>query len=175
MKPRRRKIDAHVWRWFCWPGKRKKIGLVRNLGQLSQSPPAPRSFDVAAARPQTRKQVGFDIADGIVQRFAASHEEPTGTAVTEPTPQANVATLEIKGNASAPFVYFDYVSTFGMQAGAIVLELVARTILPDGSGTRNEIVTTCHLRCSPDAARNLHQAIEKTFKLASPPAGQQVN
>lgn len=95
--------------------------------------------------------------------------------MTDPAPQASAAALEIKGNASAPFIYFDYVSTFGMQSGAIVLELVARTILPDGSGTRNEIVTTCHLRCSPDAARNLHGAIEKTFRLANPPAGQQVN
>jgi hypothetical protein len=95
--------------------------------------------------------------------------------VTEPAPQANVATLEIKGNADAPFVYFDYVSTFGMQHGAIVLELVARTIVPDGAGTKNEIVATCHLRCSPDAARNLHNAIEKTFRLQAPPPGQQVN
>ena len=95
--------------------------------------------------------------------------------MTDPTPQANVAKLEIKGNASAPFVYFDHVATFGIQAGAVILELVARTILPEGPGTKNEIVATCHLRCSPDAARELQRTIEKALSMMNPPAGQQIN
>jgi len=72
-----------------------------------------------------------------------------------PTPKSELSKLEIQDNATAPFIYFDNVSTFGIQAGTIVLDLVAKVIIPDGQGTRNEFVATCHLRCGPDAARDL--------------------
>ena len=78
-------------------------------------------------------------------------------------------TIEIAGNASAPFIYFDHAATYGVQSGAIQVELVARTILPDGTGTRNEVVATCHLRCSPDAARELIGALGKAVSLLEKP------
>ena len=78
---------------------------------------------------------------------------------------ADKSSVQILNNAGAPFVYFDHASTYGIQGGDIQVELVARTILPEGTGTRTEVVATCHLRCGPDAARKLIEALEKALAL----------
>lgn len=80
------------------------------------------------------------------------------------------------GNGEAPFVYFDYVPTFGVQSGAIQIELAARTILPAGNGkTAEETVCTGHLRFSPAAALALQQALTNVLAMwettQEPPAG----
>jgi hypothetical protein len=96
-------------------------------------------------------------------------------------PQSAQGTVVIAGNESAPFLYFDGVSAFGMQNGAIQIELAARTIvpIPDG-GTRNEFVATAHLRCSPAAATALKEALDGALAMfaqatqqggAQPPPG----
>ena len=80
-----------------------------------------------------------------------------------------IKTIHIAGNAVAPFIYFDHAATYGIQGGAVVVELIARTILPDGAGTKNELVATGHLRCSPDAARELIGALAKALDLMAAP------
>ena len=67
---------------------------------------------------------------------------------------------------TAPFIYFDLVPTFGTMAGAIQIELAARTLIPleDGS-TRPEFVVTGRLRCSPTAIMSLRDAIDKSLEL----------
>ena len=42
-----------------------------------------------------------------------------------------VGIVQIAGNAVAPFVYFDQAATYGLQAGAVQVELVAATVLPN--------------------------------------------
>src|SRR5437764_12085663 len=73
---------------------------------------------------------------------------------------ADKSSVQILNNAGAAFVYFDHASTYGIQGGDIRVELVARTILPEGTGARTEVVATCQLRCGPDAARKLTEGLE---------------
>lgn len=67
---------------------------------------------------------------------------------------------------SAPHVYFDLVPAFGVMEGAIQIELAGRVISPtDDSGTLIEFVTTARLRCSPAAARQLLESLEKALAM----------
>jgi hypothetical protein len=72
---------------------------------------------------------------------------------------------------AAPFVYADGLSTFGVQNGVLHLELAANTIVPDGAGTKEELLIVGHLRCAPEAARAIRDAIDKMLALPSVEAG----
>lgn len=79
------------------------------------------------------------------------------------------------GNGEAPFVYFDFVPTYGVLEGAIQIELAARTLVPGvGSNVPIEVVCTAHLRCSPMAAAVLRDTLTKALEMfekpSSPPA-----
>jgi hypothetical protein len=65
----------------------------------------------------------------------------------------------------APFIYFDGVVTFGVNNGVIQIELAANTIIPEGVGTKNDVLITAHLRCSPSAAIGLRDAINKALEM----------
>ncbi|MEY1557322.1 hypothetical protein AB3Y40_16945 [Yoonia sp. R2331] len=70
------------------------------------------------------------------------------------------------------FVYFDGVSAMGHVNGAIQVELAASVLdaAEDGSvEVRN--VTTAHLRCSPAAAADLLQSIQKALDMLKEPEG----
>jgi len=67
----------------------------------------------------------------------------------------------------AQFIYCDGVSTFGIQGGVVQLELAANTSVPDGDGTRNELLIVGHLRCSVDAAKGIRDAIDKALAMPS--------
>lgn len=72
------------------------------------------------------------------------------------------------GAEYAPFVYFDGVLTYGVNFGAIQIELGANVIVPDPAsptGTRTDVVTTAHIRCSPNAVADLKQMIEKVLEM----------
>jgi hypothetical protein len=72
------------------------------------------------------------------------------------------------GAEYAPFIYFDGVSTFGVNFGAVQIELAANIIVPDPTGptgTRTDVTVTAHLRCSPNAAADLKQMIEKALEM----------
>ena len=77
--------------------------------------------------------------------------------------------FDVVGNASAPFVYFDRAATYGLNGGTIQVELVAATILPDGAATKTQVVATCHLRCSPDAARSLIGSLNSALAMLEKP------
>jgi hypothetical protein len=71
-----------------------------------------------------------------------------------------------KNADSAPFVYFDIAPVFGTMAGAIQIELASRILSPtDDRKIATEFVTTGRLRCSPAAARELREAIDKSLEL----------
>jgi hypothetical protein len=78
--------------------------------------------------------------------------------------------IEVAGNTSAPFVYFDQAAVYGVQAGVIQAELVAGTILPEGTGTKPEVIVTCHLRCSVEAAKSLIGALTSALSLLEKPS-----
>jgi hypothetical protein len=97
--------------------------------------------------------------------------DPTNPTVILPAGQPG---LTVAGNKRAPFIYLDGCAAYGTQAGAIQIEVAARTILPtpDG-GTRNEFVVTGHLRCSQAAAMELRTAIDKALATLAELAQQQ--
>jgi hypothetical protein len=61
---------------------------------------------------------------------------------------------------TAEFIYFDFAPAFGVLAGAVQIELAARTLVPvpDG-GVDVRILPTARLRCSPTAAGHLRDAL----------------
>lgn len=67
----------------------------------------------------------------------------------------------------APFVYFDVVPTYGTMNGAIQVELAARIIHPttDGSPPVVSFIGTAHLRCSPVAAQELANTLQKAVEM----------
>ncbi len=44
--------------------------------------------------------------------------------------------IALGSSEQAPFIYFDGVATYGVNNGAIQMELAANTIMPEGTGTR---------------------------------------
>jgi hypothetical protein len=72
----------------------------------------------------------------------------------------------IANSDNAPFVYFDKVAGFGVNAGVVLLELIAETIVSPGGGGGAETrsITTAHLRCSPKAALALRNTIDGVLK-----------
>lgn len=74
----------------------------------------------------------------------------------------------LKNAGSAPFVYVDNVPVFGTFAGNIELELAARVLMPKPDGTvAAEMSCTGHLRCSPNAAMMLIDALTKALDMLS--------
>jgi hypothetical protein len=84
---------------------------------------------------------------------------------TNPIPEGAGIRVAPGSSEVAPFIYFDGIPTFGIHNGAIQIELAANTILPEGKGIRIDVVMTAHLRCSPAAAIELRNAIDKTLVL----------
>ena len=83
----------------------------------------------------------------------------------ESTPKGPGINIAAGSSEQAPFVYFDGVPTYGMHAGVVQLELAANTILPEGTGTRTDVVITAHLRCSPGAALALRDTINRMLEM----------
>ena len=72
---------------------------------------------------------------------------------------------------STPFVYFDIAATHGVIGGVIQIEVASRVLTPlaDGSGVQIGFITTGRLRCSPEAAKRLQHAIEKSLEMLNMP------
>lgn len=67
----------------------------------------------------------------------------------------------------APFIYCDGVALFGVSGGVVQLELATNTIMPEGTGTRTDILITAHLRCSPSAAIGIRDAINRALEMSA--------
>jgi hypothetical protein len=68
-------------------------------------------------------------------------------------------------------IYCDGVATFGVQGGVLQIELAANTIVPDGAGTKSEFLVVAHLRCAPEAAKAIRDAIDRALEIPSVEAG----
>lgn len=72
----------------------------------------------------------------------------------------------IKNASAAPFIHFDNVPVYGAFAGSIEVELVARSLMPKDDGrVIAEAVCTGHLRCTPQAAMALADALSKAVEM----------
>jgi hypothetical protein len=89
-----------------------------------------------------------------------------------PRPNPHPAPASLRWGEKAPFVYFDGASAFGTNFGAIQVELAANILVAIPGGVRTDIVTTAHLRCSPNAAADLRQAIDKALAMLAQPQPQ---
>jgi hypothetical protein len=74
-------------------------------------------------------------------------------------------TISMGSAERAPFIYFDGISCFGTNNGAVQIELASNVIVPHGPGVRIELVITAHLRCSPASANKLRHAIDKALAM----------
>jgi len=82
------------------------------------------------------------------------------------TDKPTEAGSNIIGAETAPFIYFDGVTPYGVNFGAIQIELAANVIMPTtDKATTTAIKITGHLRCSPNAAADLVQALEKAIEM----------
>ena len=81
--------------------------------------------------------------------------------------EASTEGIKIASGSSeqAPFIYLDGVATYGVNGGVVQLELAANTIMPEGGGTRTDVLITAHLRCSPSAAIGLRAAINRALEM----------
>jgi len=73
-------------------------------------------------------------------------------------------------NNSAPLIYFDIAPAHGILAGAIQVELAARTLNPLADGSVDiKFVTSGRLRCSPAAAMHLRNSLDAALKMLEQP------
>ena len=84
---------------------------------------------------------------------------------------ANVA--EYIDVADAPIIFFDLCVAQGVLAGAIEIELAARTLspIPKSRDVTVKFVTSGRLRCSAVAAVKLRNALDTALKLLSGQTG----
>ena len=73
--------------------------------------------------------------------------------------------IAVGSSEQAPFIYCDGVALYGINGGIIQLELAANSIMPEGAGTRTDVLITAHLRCSQAAAIGIRDAIDKALAL----------
>lgn len=85
----------------------------------------------------------------------------------EPDPKAPGIKIAPGSSEMAPFIYCDGVATYGTNGGVIQLELASNTIVPDGAGTRTDVLITAHLRCSPSAAVGIRDAITRALEMSA--------
>lgn len=79
-----------------------------------------------------------------------------------------------KNPDGTPFIYFDVVPVFGTMADAIQIELAARVLSPaPDQQIITEFVASGRLRCSPAAAIELREAINKALDMLAQPAPQE--
>jgi len=79
----------------------------------------------------------------------------------------------LKNAGSAPLVYFDGVPVYGVYGGNIEVELAARLLMPKPDGTViADMGCTAHLRCSPQAAAALVDALSKALAMFAKHAPQ---
>jgi hypothetical protein len=80
-------------------------------------------------------------------------------------PTVPTVTISTTSAEQAPFIYFDGASCLGVHHGAIQIELAANILTPYGTGVQVDVIQTAHLRCSPDAAMGLRQAIDNALAM----------
>lgn len=89
----------------------------------------------------------------------------------DPTPARPIAVQDV---LTAPFIYFDAVSTFSNADGVVRLALVAERLTLTSANDQpvRELVTVGQLRCSVFAAVNLRDALNAALLAGVPVEGK---
>jgi hypothetical protein len=75
--------------------------------------------------------------------------------------------------SDAPFVFFDAAPVFGAPDGIVRITLSAARTVPGNDGVpRTEMVAVAYLRCHPNAAINLKNAIDGALLAGTKVEGQ---
>jgi hypothetical protein len=65
----------------------------------------------------------------------------------------------------APFIFFDVPSSIGEVDGVIRITLAAVRVVPKGDGgMRAEAAAVAYLRCGKEAARSLHDLLDRLLR-----------
>lgn len=82
-------------------------------------------------------------------------------------PERNAAPSPLMKNAvAAPTVYFDTVPVYGTFGGVIEIELAQRILMPKADGgVTADMSCASHLRCSPQGAMVLVDALTKALAM----------
>ena len=87
----------------------------------------------------------------------------------QPTAKPGDLVYEDTG-AAAPLVYFDIVGAYGTMNGAIEVELATRILIPRPDGATDvKFLASGRLRCTPNAASNLRNALDAALKMLEQP------
>ena len=93
--------------------------------------------------------------------------------MTDTPSTSNLLPLGYKTVTTCPLIYFDFVPTHGILAGAVQIELAARTMAPSqAGGVISETIEVGRLRCSPTAAKFLRDALDATLKMLENPQAE---
>ena len=93
--------------------------------------------------------------------------------MTDTPSSSNLLPLGYKTVTTCPLIYFDFVPTHGILAGAVQIELAARTMAPSqAGGVISETIEVGRLRCSPTAAKFLRDALDATLKMLENPQAE---
>ncbi len=72
----------------------------------------------------------------------------------------------LKNAAAAPVIYFDGSPVHGAMAGHIEVELATRILMPKADGgVSADMLCVAHLRCSPQAAQSLIDALSHSLAM----------
>jgi hypothetical protein len=84
-------------------------------------------------------------------------------------PKAADAIIYVDNNL-APVISFDIAPAHGVLAGAVQVELAARTLNPLADGSVEiKFVTSGRLRCSPAAAMHLRNSLDAALRMLEQP------
>jgi len=83
------------------------------------------------------------------------------------TPKTSAASAPLlKNAAAAPLIYFDGSPVHGTLSGIIEVELASRFLMPKADGSvQSDMTCVAHLRCSPNAARSLIDALSHALSM----------
>lgn len=74
----------------------------------------------------------------------------------------------MKNAGLAPVVFFDNAPACGVFGGNVEVELSARTLIPrSDNSVIPEVICTAHLRCNPQAAVALRDALDRALAMLS--------
>jgi hypothetical protein len=105
----------------------------------------------------------------MAQGLDTAYESNTGEGMSDPDTKP-ADTVTYVDMTTAPIVYFDIAPAHGVMAGAIEIELAARTLNPLADGSVEvRFVTTARLRCSQAGGLHLRNALEAALKMLDVP------
>jgi len=99
-----------------------------------------------------------------------SRDARRGRLADQENPKPPAGLIYEDTGSAAPLVYFDIVGAYGTMHGAVEIELATRILVPKPNGSTDvKFLSSGRLRCSPNAAINLRNALDAALKMLEQP------